>query len=151
MKSSGQVDLAEDFAFFNGAGEMVEVWEIVGILEGEVVESTKVPARPLRAVRLGLEVKGTAVVMGFPRVNSFNDAQPFHFHPRCMTGHCLWASWEEGPDFTADWRTVSSVNCMLHGMIHLSEIWIEKMRVLINQFFVFCRNLGVSSARQGLD
>ena len=74
MKSSGQVDLAEDFAFFNGAGEMVEVWEIVGILEGEVIEAAEIPTRPLRAVRLSLEVEGTAVVVCFTGINSFYDA-----------------------------------------------------------------------------
>ena len=57
MESAGEVDFAVEVGLFNVGAEVINIWELVGILQGEVVEAAEVSTRPLRAIWLALEVE----------------------------------------------------------------------------------------------
>ena len=125
MESPSQINFAENGALLDGAGEVIEVGEVVGVLEGEVVEAAKVSTRPLRAVRLGLQVQRGAVVVRLARINSFNNAQPFHFHPSSVASDCFGAPWQKRADLAPNGWAISCVDGMLDGMIDFCEIRLE--------------------------
>ena len=73
MKSASQINFTENPRLLDGVAEVIEVWQVVGVLDSDVIDQAEVPARSLRAIRLSLQVEGGTVVMSFSRVN------PFHY------------------------------------------------------------------------
>ena len=55
MEGSRQINLAEEFTSFYVGGKLIEIWQLECILMSLAVDQTEVSARPLGAIRLGLE------------------------------------------------------------------------------------------------
>ena len=54
MEGSRDIDFAEDFTLFNVISELVDVWEAVGILNGQLIQFSKISTASFCPVRFCL-------------------------------------------------------------------------------------------------
>ena len=82
MESLGHINAAEEFGFFDVTRELINIWQLICFLQGEVIQLAEVPARPLRQVRLGLEVHGGGPrLLGFFSCNLLDNPHLYHLVP----------------------------------------------------------------------
>ena len=124
MKCFGDVDAAEVFRLFDVTSEVINVGELVGILEGELIKRPEVSTRPLATIRLVLKVEWTAVIVSILGVNSFYYTKADHFLPSLFARYCFGRTREQGASFAPDWGSLS-VNCVFYRVFDIFEVRCE--------------------------
>ena len=65
MERTGEVDLAVQVGLFDVGCEVINIGQLVGILQSQLIQFPEVPTRALCQVRLGLEVhRGAPRLLG---------------------------------------------------------------------------------------
>ena len=130
MKRFGHIDLGKHFGPFDVVTEVVEVWEGVGGLEGDLVEFPEVATRAFRAIRLALEVEPGTPVVRLVGSDFLNYSHLYHFHPCFITFDSLWRPRKKRSGLTADRRRIPGGDLMDYIVFDVLEVRRKYIREL---------------------